>query len=54
MSEEKKQEVLNEIKDALKDIPEKYHKEVAESLTHDIGVTARAIRIAESKAQETA
>ena len=40
MSEEKKQEILCELKEALSVVPEKYHKEVAAALTHDAGVIA--------------
>ena len=49
MSEERKQELLNEIKEALAEVPDKYHSEVARSLTHDISVMAQAIRIAEAR-----
>lgn len=49
MSEEKKQEILNEIRDALSEIPEEHQEQVAQALTHDISVTARAIRIMEGK-----
>lgn len=46
MSEEKKQEILGSIHAALSEIPEKYHAEVAEAITHDIGVMKKAISIA--------
>lgn len=46
MSEEKKQELLAEIKEALNNVPEAHHKEVAKEITHDIGVMAKAIKIA--------
>lgn len=49
MSEEKKQELLDEISEALAEVPEKYRKDVVQSLTHDISVTARAIRIMKGK-----
>ena len=47
MSEEKKQEILDELKEALAGVPEKYHKEVAAALTHDAGLIARTIRMVE-------
>lgn len=47
MSEEKKQEILDELKEALAGVPEKYHKEVAAALTHDAGVIARTISMVE-------
>lgn len=49
MSEEKKQEILGELKEALDSVPEQYHKNVAQSLVHDIGVIARTINMVESK-----
>ena len=49
MSEEKKAEILNELKDALAGIPEKYHEDVAKSLTHDVGVIARTISLEEKQ-----
>lgn len=49
MSEEKKAEILNELKDALAGIPEKYHEDVAKSLTHDVGVIARTISMVEKQ-----
>ena len=52
MSEEKKQEILDELKDALADVPEKYHSEVCASLTHDIGVIKRTINMVESQTAE--
>lgn len=52
MSEEKKQEFLEELKDALADVPEKYHGEVCASLTHDIGVIKRTINMVEGQAAE--
>ena len=45
MSEEKKQEILCE----LEDVPDKYHREVCASLTHDIGVIARTISMVEKQ-----
>ena len=47
MSEEKKLEVLDELKEALSDVPEKYHEDVAKSLTHDVGIIARTIGMVE-------
>lgn len=49
MSEEKKKEVLEELKEALAGVPEKYHEDVAKSLTHDVGVIARTISMVESR-----
>lgn len=43
MSEEKKQDILGELKEALRAVPEEYHADVSRSLTHDIGVIARTI-----------
>lgn len=49
MSEEKKLAILDELKEALARVPEKYHKYVSLSLTHDIGVIARTIDMVEGK-----
>lgn len=49
MSEEKKQAILDELKEALAGVPEKYHEDVSRSLTHDIGVIARTIGMVEGK-----
>ena len=49
MSEEKKQEILEELKEALEGVPEKYHEDVSKSLTHDIGVIARTINMVENQ-----
>ena len=46
MSEKKKQEVLAQIHDALKEVPAEYRADVSKSITHDIGVMAKAISIA--------
>lgn len=51
MSEEKKQEILGELKEALSEVPEKYHGEVCASLTHDIGVISRTISMVEKQNQ---
>lgn len=45
MSEEKKQEILDEIWDALDEVPDKYHEYVGRAITHDIGVMAKTIGI---------
>ena len=45
MSEEKKQEILGKIHDALSEIPEQYQADVGRSITHDIGVMAKTIGI---------
>ena len=49
MSEERQQELLAEIRDALAEIPEDKRGAVVQALTHDLSVTARAIRIMEEK-----
>lgn len=49
MSEERKQELLDEIREALAEIPEERREPVVQALTHDISVTARAIRIMEGQ-----
>jgi hypothetical protein len=46
MSEEKKQACLSEIKNSLAEIPAEIQPEVAKLITHDIGVIAKAIKIA--------
>lgn len=51
MSEEKKQELLAEIKEALSDVPAEHQKEVGKAIAHDIGVMAKAIKIATSPAE---
>lgn len=48
MSEEKKKEILSELKEALAEVPEKYHREICEDLTHDIGVIRRTISMVEA------
>lgn len=45
MSEEKKLELLSELKAVLNDVPEEHHKEVAQILTHDAHVMARTIAV---------
>lgn len=45
MSEEKKQEILGSIHDALSEIPEQYQSDVGRAITHDIGVMAKTIGI---------
>ena len=47
MSEEKQREILDELKEALAAVPDKYHANVSKSLTHDIGVIARTIDMVE-------
>lgn len=54
MSEEKKQEALNEIWDALDGIPDAYQAEIGRSITHDIGVMKRTISIMEASKASTA
>lgn len=49
MSEAKKIEAVADLKNALADIPEQYRGEVCRSLTHDIGVMAKAISIAKNQ-----
>jgi len=46
VSEEKKMEVLDEIKKALSEVPDRYHADVSKSITHDISVMGQAIKIA--------
>ena len=45
VSEEKKQEILCVIHEALSEIPEEYQADVGKSITHDIGVMAKTIGI---------
>ena len=45
MSEEKKLEVLDSIREALSDVPDQYQADVGKSITHDIGVMAKTIGI---------
>lgn len=45
MSEEKKQEIMESIHEALSEVPDKYHAEVGKSIVHDIGVMAKTIGI---------
>ena len=52
MSEEKKQEILDELEDALAEVPDKYHREVSPSLTHDIGVIARTINMVANSSEQ--
>ena len=52
MSEEKKQELLAEIKEALSDVPAEHQKEVGKAIAHDIGVMAKAIKIATNHAEQ--
>ena len=37
------------MEDALAEVPDKYHREVCASLTHDIGVSARTISMVEKQ-----
>lgn len=48
MSEEKKQEILDEIRQELKSVPDAYQAEIGRSITHDIGVMKRTISIMEA------
>lgn len=50
MSEEKKNELLGEIREALECIPEGFQADVARSITYDIGVMAKTISIAKAAA----
>ena len=43
--EEKKQEILGSIREALSEIPEQFQADVGRSITHDIGVMAKTIGI---------
>lgn len=42
-------QAVEEIKDALKDVPESLRNEVAKAVTHDINVMARALDIANTR-----
>ena len=48
MSEEKKKEIMDEIRDSLSKIPDRYQADVGRSIAHDISVMERTIRIAET------
>lgn len=52
MSEEKKKEILCEIKDALEEIPAELRQETTNAITHDIGVMAKAIKIATAQTKQ--
>lgn len=45
MSEEKKNELLGEIREVLEQIPANYQADVAKSITHDISVMGKTIGI---------
>ena len=45
MSEDKKQEILKEIRDNLSKIPDRYQADVGRSIVHDISVMAKTIGI---------
>lgn len=45
VSEEKKNEILGDIKEALSKVPAQYQSEVGKAITHDIGVMAKTIGI---------
>jgi hypothetical protein len=49
MSEKEKKSILSEIKDALEEVPAELRREAAGAITHDIGVMAKAIKIASGK-----
>ena len=49
MSEEQKQELLDELKTALSEVPQEFHKDVSKALTHDIGIIARTIGMVEKR-----
>lgn len=53
VSEGKKKEILDGIKEALGEVPEEFHEDVAQALTHDIGVMVRTIKIVGSAEKET-
>ncbi len=53
MSEESKQEILEEIKQALSQVPAKYQAEIGRSIVHDIGVMVKAIHIVNSNSGAT-
>ena len=45
VSEEKKLEILDSIREALSEVPDQYQADVGKSITHDIGVMAKTIGI---------
>ena len=45
VSEEKKQEILDNIHEALSEVPDKYHGYVGDCILHDIGVMKKTIGI---------
>lgn len=49
MSKVKRQTLLDDLKTALSEVPEQFHKDVSKALTHDIGVIARTIGMVEKK-----
>lgn len=49
MSEEKKKEALDDLKEALAEVPAEYHEEVSRTLAHEIGIIARTIDMVAKK-----
>lgn len=45
MSEEKKQEYLDDIRESLNEVPEKYRANVVRAISHDISVMINTLRI---------
>ena len=45
MIEDKEWEILGSIREALREIPEQFQADVGRSITHDISVMAKTIRI---------
>ncbi len=54
MSNENDQSVLSELKTALAEVPQEFHKDVSKALVHDIGVMARTISIVEKRSEQSA
>lgn len=50
MNDERKQDILSGIREALSGIPEQYQERVCRALTHDIGVIKSTIAMCEKKA----
>lgn len=51
MSNGSDQTVLDELKTALAEVPQEFHKDVSKALAHDIGVMARTIGMVERKTE---
>lgn len=49
MSNGSEQTILDELKTALAEVPQEFHKDVSKALAHDIGVMARTIVMVEKR-----